>query len=100
METGDLLITLFGDGIAFDGARTDSVERFQLIACFKQGLTFLDGLFTLNDIVELIQLMLIKSKGDAKLADTAILTMDSTTARLNASNNSLFRDHRSALRRN
>jgi hypothetical protein len=33
---------------------------------------------------------------DAELADAAILAMDCTTARLNASYNSLFRDHRSA----
>ncbi|MCQ7963622.1 hypothetical protein NP258_08920, partial [Salmonella enterica] len=35
--------------------------------------------------------MLVKCERDAKLADTAILAMDSTTARLNAPYNSLFR---------
>jgi hypothetical protein len=40
--------------------------------------------------------MLIQGKRDTELADAAILAMDSTTARLNASYNSLFRDHRFA----
>jgi hypothetical protein len=96
MEAGDLLITLFGDGVAFDGPGANSVQRFQLITGFEQGLTFLDRLFPLDNIIQLIKLMLVQSKGDAELADAAILTMDSTTARLNASNNSLLRDHMSA----
>ncbi|VZZ88049.1 conserved protein of unknown function [Escherichia coli] len=40
--------------------------------------------------------MFVECERDAKLADAAILAMDSTTARLNAPYNSLFRDHRSA----
>jgi hypothetical protein len=31
MEAGDLLITLFGDGVALDRAGTNSVKRFQFI---------------------------------------------------------------------
>jgi hypothetical protein len=95
-ETGDLLVTLFSDGVALDRAGTNSVKRFQFIPGFKQSLTFLDGLFALNDIVELIELVFIECEGDAELANTAILAMDCTSARLNASYNSLFRDHRSA----
>jgi hypothetical protein len=96
MEAGNLLITLFGDGVAFDGARTNRIQRFQLITGFEQGLPFLDRLFPLDDIIQLIKLVLVQSKRDAKLANAAILTMDCTTARLNASYNSLFRDHKSA----
>jgi hypothetical protein len=59
-------------------------------------LPFLDGLFALDNIIELIKLMLIQGKRDTQLADTAILAMDGTTARLNASYNSLFRDHKFA----
>jgi hypothetical protein len=44
MEAGDLLITLFGDGVALDGARTDSIERFQFVSRFKQRLPFLNRL--------------------------------------------------------
>lgn len=40
MEGGDLLITLFGDGVAFDRAGADRVQRFKLITCFEQRLTF------------------------------------------------------------
>src|SRR5690606_32655148 len=96
MEAGDLLITLFGDGIAFDGARTDSIERFQFVSRFKQRLPFLNRLFALDDVIKLVKLMLIQGKRDTELADAAILAMDSTTARLNASYNSLFWDHRFA----
>ena len=96
MEAGDLLITLFGDGVAFNGARTDSIERFQFVSRFKQRLPFLNRLFALDDIIKLIEFMLIQGKRDTELADAAILAMDSTTARLNASYNSLFRDHRFA----
>ena len=96
MEAGDLLITLFGDGVALDGARTDSIERFQFVSRFKQRLPFLNRLFALDDIIKLIKFMLIQGKRDTELADAAILAMDSTTARLNASNNSLLRDHMSA----
>ncbi len=96
MEASNLLITLLGDGIAFDGPGANSVQRLQLITGFEQGLTFLDRLFPLDNIIQLIKLMLVQSKGDAELANAAILTMDCTTARLNASNNSLLRDHMSA----
>jgi hypothetical protein len=96
MKAGDLLIALFGDGVAFDGARTNCIQRFQLITGFEQGLSFLDRLFPLDDVIQLIKLMLVQSKRDAKLANAAILAMDCTTARLNASYNSLFRDHKSA----
>ena len=96
VEAGNLLIALLGDGVAFDGPGANGIQRFQLITGFEQGLTFLDGLFPLDNIIQLIKLVLVQSKGDAELADTAILTMDSTTARLNASNNSLLRDHMSA----
>ena len=96
MEAGDLLVALFGNGVAFDGARTDSIERFQFVSRLKQRLPFLNRLFALDDIVKLIEFVLIQSKRDTELADAAILAMDSTTARLNAPYNSLFRDHRSA----
>ena len=45
METGDLLVALLGDGVAFDGPGTDRVQRLQLVAGLEQGLAFLDGLF-------------------------------------------------------
>ncbi|MNT36314.1 hypothetical protein D3C71_795240 [compost metagenome] len=96
MEAGDLLIALLGDGVAFNGARTDSIERFQFVSRLKQRLPFLNRLFALDDIIKLIEFMLIQGKRDTELANAAILAMDSTTARLNASYNSLFRDHRSA----
>ena len=96
MEAGNLFVTLFGDGIALNGTGTNRIQRFQFITGFEQGLPFLNGLFTLDNIIQLIKLMLIKSERDAKLADAAILTMDCATARLNASYNSLFRDHRFA----
>jgi len=48
----------------------------------------LDRLFALDDVIELVKLMLVKCERDAKLADAAILAMDSTTARLNAPYNS------------
>jgi len=35
VEAGNLLVTLFGNGIAFDGARTNRIQRFQLIASFE-----------------------------------------------------------------
>ena len=88
MEAGDLLIALFSNGIALDRTGTNGIERFQLITRFKQRLAFLDRLFTLDNIIKLIKLMLVKCERDAKLADTAILAMDSTTARLNAPYNS------------
>ena len=89
VEAGDLLVALFGNGIALDGARTDSVQRFQFVSRFKQRLPFLNRLFTLDNIIKLIKLVLIQGKRNTELADAAVLTMDSTTARLNASNNSL-----------
>lgn len=72
METGDLLITLFGNGVAFNGARTNCIQRFQLITGFEQGLSFLDRLFPLDNVIKLIKLMLVQSKRDAKLANAAI----------------------------
>ena len=96
MEARNLLVTLFGDSIALDSTGANSIQRLQFITGLEEGLPFLDGLFALDNIIQLIKLMLIKSERDAKLADAAILTMDSATARLNASYNSLFRDHRSA----
>jgi len=96
MEAGDLLVALLGDGIALDGARTDCIDRFQFVSRFEQRLPFLNRLLALDDIVKVIECMLIQSKRDSELADAAILAIDSSTARLNASYNSLFRDHRSA----
>lgn len=84
MESSNLLIALLGNGVALNRSGADSIERFQFITCFKQSLPFLNGLFALDDIIKLIKLMLVKCERDAKLADTAILAMDSTTARLNA----------------
>ena len=84
MKTSDLLVALLGNGVAFNRTGADSIERFQFITCFKQRLPFLNRLFTLDDIIKLIKLMFVKCERDAKLADTAILAMDSTTARLNA----------------
>lgn len=72
MEAGDLLVALFGNGVAFDGARTDSIERLQFVSRLKQRLPFLNRLFALDDIVKLIEFVLIQSKRDTELADAAI----------------------------
>jgi hypothetical protein len=40
MEAGDLLIALFGDGVALDGARTDSIERFQFVSALNSVCPF------------------------------------------------------------
>ena len=96
METSDLLVALLSDGITFNRTGADGIKRFKFITCFKERLPLLDRLFALDDVIELVKLMLVKCERDAKLADAAILAMDSTTARLNAPYNSLFRDHRSA----
>jgi len=37
--------------------------------------------------------VLVQREGNTQLADTAILTMDGTTARLNTSNAAFFLDH-------
>ena len=58
METGDLLVTLFGDGVALDGAGTDGVKGFQFIASFEQCLAFLNRFFPFDDVVELVEFML------------------------------------------
>jgi hypothetical protein len=96
MEARNLLVALLGDGVTLDGARADCIERFQFVSRFEQRLPFLNRLLALNDVIKLIKFMLVQGKRDTELANAAILTMDSTTARLNASYNSLFRDHRSA----
>lgn len=72
METGDLLVALLGDGVAFDGPGTDRVQRLQLVAGLEQGLAFLDGLFPLDNVVELVQLVGIKGERNAQLADAAV----------------------------
>jgi hypothetical protein len=92
METGDLLVALFSDGIAFDGAGTNGVQRFQFITGLEQRLPFLNGFFALNNVVQLIELVLIQRERDTQLTNAAILTVNGATARLNASYNSLFRD--------
>ena len=79
VECGDLLVALFGDGIALNGSGTDRIQRFQLIPRLKQRLALLNRLFPLNDVIKLVQLMLIKRKRDTQLADAAILTVDRTT---------------------
>ncbi|MNV72301.1 hypothetical protein D3C71_1653780 [compost metagenome] len=94
MEAGDLLVTLFGNGVTLDGPGADSVQRFQFIAGLEQGLALLDRLFPFDNVVELVQLVRIKSKRNTQLADTAILTMDRTTTRLDTTNHAFFRDHR------
>ncbi|CAI1604281.1 Uncharacterised protein [Serratia quinivorans] len=94
VKAGDLLIALLGDGITFDGPGADSVQRFQLVAGLEQGLALLDRLFPFDNVVELVQLMSIKSKRNTQLTDTAILTMDRTTTRLDTTNHAFFRDHR------
>ena len=86
METGDLLVALLGDGVAFDGPGTDRVQRLQLVAGLEQGLAFLDGLFPLDNVVELVQLVGIKGERNAQLADAAVLAMDRTTTRLDTTN--------------
>lgn len=96
METSDLLVALLSDGITFNRTGADGIKRFKFISSLKQRLAFLNRLLPLNDIIKLIKLMFVECERDAKLADAAILAMDSTTARLNAPYNSLFRDHRSA----
>lgn len=97
METSDLLVALLSDGITFNRTGADGIKRFKFITSLKQRLAFLNRLLPLNDIIKLIKLMVfVECERDAKLADAAILAMDSTTARLNAPYNSLFRDHRSA----
>ncbi|MOA31452.1 hypothetical protein D3C78_1526120 [compost metagenome] len=100
VETGDLLIALLGNGITFDGPGADSVQRFQFIAGLEQGLALLDRLFPFDNVVELVQLVRIKSKRNTQLADTAILTMDRTTTRLDTTNHAFFRDHRLSSRNN
>ena len=63
METGDLLVALLGDGVAFDGPGTDRVQRLQLVAGLEQGLAFLDGLFPLDNVVELVSSWALRVKG-------------------------------------
>lgn len=96
MKTSDLLVALLSDGITFNCTGADGIKRFKFITSFKQRLAFLNRLFLLNDIIKLIKLMFVECERDAKLADAAILAMDSTTARLNALYNLLFWDYRFA----
>ncbi len=91
METSDLLVALLSDGITFNRTGADGIKRFKFITSLKQRLAFLNRLLPLNDIIKLIKLMFVECERTAKLADAAILAMDSTTARLNAPYNSLFR---------
>ena len=95
METGDLLVTLFGDGVALDGAGPDGVKGFQFIASFEQCLAFLNRFFPFDDVVELVEFMLVQRERNAKLTNATVLTMDRTATRLDTSNNTLFRDHKS-----
>jgi hypothetical protein len=98
VESGNLFVTLFGDGIALNGSGTNSVQRFQLVPSLEQRLAFPNRLFAFDNIIQLIELMLVQREGNTELADAAILTVNSTTARLDTSvDNTLFRDHRDTL---
>ena len=96
MKTSDLLVALLSDGITFNRTGAAGIKRFKFITSLKQRLAFLNRLLTINYIINLIKIKFVECVPDAKLADAAILELDSTTARLNAPYNSLFRDHRSA----
>lgn len=65
MKTGDLLVALLRNGIAFYRPRANGVQRSQFIACFKQRLPLLDRLLPFNDVVELIELVFIQGERDA-----------------------------------
>lgn len=86
VEACNLLVALFSNGVALDRAGADSVERFQIVACFKQRLAFLNRFFTLDNVVELIQLMFIQGERDTQLTNAAVLTVDGTATRLNTAN--------------
>ncbi len=74
VEPRDLFVPVLGWDIGLDGARMDSVDRFEGGVHLKQVLTTSKGTPAFNDAIELFQLFVLNPNRDAELEESAIVT--------------------------
>lgn len=65
VKAGNLLATIVSDGIGFNRAGPNGIDRLERVTLVKQYLIFLQGVATFNNVIKPIKVITLKTQWQA-----------------------------------